>query len=445
MKKSLIKIICLLMIVGLNWAGISAVGKTFAYFFDNEDSNANLYQAGVLDFSLYSPTGNFVPSAVVTNMMPGDSVTREISVIKNGNPFQYNAWTVKTGGDDNFCNALTLEAKLEGVIKYSDGLMSFNLTLPVIVGDDGQDDWLFTVTLPLGSSFPTGKVCQIKFVFDGWQINIPSSSVGFSDQEEIASSFATGGIKINKVYYDVDGEHGSEYNNEWIEIYNPLDNPVDISGWIIEDNNSTDIIPSSSPIPAKGFAIISGSSSTWGYWDIPAGVVKIVLADGKIGGDGLDNDSDRVILKMPNGSGIEDDAMSYGEDTYAFDPPCSDVAEGHILGRVPTGVDTNQASDWQDLGLPSVTVTNPNGGEVWWIGRTYTLGWTATNPNGDDNLLTIDIWYSADSGATWANIVTGEYNDGAYNWRVPLFLNGYYVVSSYARICLLYTSPSPRD
>jgi hypothetical protein len=142
---------------------------------------------------------------------------------------------------------------------------------------------------------------------------------------------------------------------------------------------------------------------------------------------------------MPNG--VEIDAMSYGDDNYAFTPPCPGVSKGHILGRVPTGIDTNTAADWKDLGLPSVTVVWPNGGDILWVGRTYDLLWTATNPNGDNSALSIDIWYSKDSGATWANIATSTENDGVFSWRVPLFINGYYIPSSHARIKVMARGP----
>lgn len=243
-------------------------------------------------------------------------------------------------------------------------------------------------------------------------------------------------LKINKVYYDVDAGHGEEYYNEWVEIYNPTDTPINISGWIIGDNGSEDIIPDSGSVPAHGFAVITGSGATWGYWNIPAEVIKIALPDGKLG-NGLANDGDRVIIKKPGGEEV--DAMSYGGDTYAFNPACPDIAEGHILGRQPNGYDTNQASDWKDFALPSVTVIIPNGGELWWIGGTYAIEWTAVNHNGGGNDLTVDIYYSADSGATWANIVKGTENDGEYEWKIPLFLGDYYVLSQQARIKITAT------
>lgn len=245
-------------------------------------------------------------------------------------------------------------------------------------------------------------------------------------------------LVINKVYYDVDANHGSEDANEWIEIYNPSDQPKDISSWSIADNTSEDVIPVSSPIPVGGFAIITGDNSTFDFWEVPAGVIKIVLEDGKIG-NGLNNDGDRMILK--DADGVEVDAMSYGSDTYAFDPSAPDVDEGHALGREPLGFDSNTANDWKDFGPPEINVLWPNGGEVLYVGRTYNLMWEAFNQNGPDSALSIDIYYSRDSGTTWATILQDTENDGVYKWRVPLFINGYYVPSSKARIKMAAVGP----
>ncbi|MHA1483248.1 MAG: hypothetical protein ACTSQA_07420 [Candidatus Heimdallarchaeaceae archaeon] len=51
-KISVLRIIVLLVIVGLNWTGLSAVTETIAYFNDVENSNTNVCQVGTLDFSL---------------------------------------------------------------------------------------------------------------------------------------------------------------------------------------------------------------------------------------------------------------------------------------------------------------------------------------------------------------------------------------------------------
>ena len=242
-------------------------------------------------------------------------------------------------------------------------------------------------------------------------------------------------LVINKVYYDVDANHGTEPDNEFIELYNSSRQPIDISDWIIADSAAQDMLPADTIIPGHGYVLITGNSSTFGFWNIPSDVIEIVLADGKIG-DGLDDDGDRVILKTSEG--VEVDAMSYGTDTYAFNPSCPDVDEGDMLGRYPNGFDTDKASDWKDYGLPTVHVDYPNGGETWYVGRSYHLKWTATNPTGSNSDILIDLYYSADSGATWGKIVDSTENDGDYYWRVPLYIGhvgtGYYVPSPNARI-----------
>jgi signal peptidase len=172
-------------------------------------------------------------------------------------------------------------------------------------------------------------------------------------------------VVINEVYYDVDSAHqstGTENHNEWIELYNAGPDAIDISGWIIEDSGpaaSTDVIPSTPPIPADTFVVITPSSSTWNYWpSIPSGAVKIVLTstDTKIG-NGLNNEGDRVILRDSGRNVV--DAISYGNDNSVWDPGCPSVATGHSLARSSKGYDTNQPGDFVDLATPNPG-TNPH-------------------------------------------------------------------------------------
>ncbi|MHA1253609.1 MAG: TasA family protein, partial [Candidatus Helarchaeota archaeon] len=335
-QNSVKKIISLLLIIGLNWTGILAIGQTLASFNDTENSVGNVLSAGSLDFSLSSSQDNFGPRPeVALNMMPGDSVTREIQVKNEGSlPFQYKVYFEKISGDDDFCQSLQLMAKLDGEIKYDGSLMNFNLSGPIIFSDP-EDDWFFVIYLPYESNF-VNKICQFKFVFGGWQDNIESyEESGFSDIEEITSHLASWGLRINEVYYDVAPDKGNEGHtanpDEWIELYNPTNQDINVKDWTITDNTCSRTINANINIPAGGFAVVSKDASTWapgtGYWILPAGTTKIIL--GQNIGNGLANDGDRVILSRFDG--LEIDAVSYGTDTYAFVPACSDVDEGHSL------------------------------------------------------------------------------------------------------------------
>jgi hypothetical protein len=264
-------------------------------------------------------------------------------------------------------------------------------------------------------------------------------------------------IVINEVYYDVNtreacGPFEEDPKNEWVEIYNPTDEEIDISGWTIEDNTSQDIIPPSPPIPAGGFAIISQDSSTWQFWSIPEEAIKIEL--GSRIGNGLANDGDRVILRDQEGNIV--DQMSYEGDISIWNPapPLDelgnpyDLPDGHSLGRDPDGFDLDEADDFKDFEyptpggkslIPRVQVIIPNGGEIWYMGQTYSIEWSATNPGGDDSLLNIDIWYSKNSGQTWFYLVAENLpNAGVYDWTIPIDPN---LATTQGRIKVLATNP----
>jgi agmatine/peptidylarginine deiminase len=66
---------------------------------------------------------------------------------------------------------------------------------------------------------------------------------------------------------------------------------------------------------------------------------------------------------------------------------------------------------------PHVTVSAPNGGELWTLGETHDIEWTATDNVG---VTSIDIYLSTDSGATFPHtIATGLANTGTYAWPIP--------------------------
>jgi predicted ribosomally synthesized peptide with SipW-like signal peptide len=537
-RNSITKIIAILTIVSLNWAGLSAVIDTFAYFSDTAISSGNTFTAGTLDFSL--STGEWSPEEKAVNLQPGESVTRDINVIKNGSlGFQYNASTVidTENSDMDFCNALSLEAELGGGTEYSGNLDGLNFTSPIIIDSSGQDDWIFTITLSSGYSVPEdGAICEFKFIFDAWQENL-SFGQGFYDSEEFDNSLETGGsttsgyspiadayinenkpkenkggvkelqirsedgknketfikfdfnfpsgttiissnlklymksapstsrdyearrvlgswkerdpygidwntqpavdgtltdsvlsgttknvwlswdvtndvrnfvndlgsypnygwqlkdnnedsstayeakfhsresskielrpilevqfsvpevatdhLVINEVYYHVGSGKGNDIKNEWVEIYNPTDSAVDISGWKICDGQACDTIPASSEIPSKGFTVITNKASTWDKWSIPDGVIKIVLNSAI--GNGLANTGDGVELRKADNTLV--DAMSYGSDTTYFELPLS--GKGKSLARIIKGYDTDSATDWIINATPNPG-TNPS-------------------------------------------------------------------------------------
>ena len=93
-NKSLLKIIVVLLITGLNLTGLLAIGETISYYFDSEASNQNVYQAGVLDFDLTSPTTNFISPDIVS--LIGASAALSIT----GTPFNGPIGAARVGYKD---------------------------------------------------------------------------------------------------------------------------------------------------------------------------------------------------------------------------------------------------------------------------------------------------------------------------------------------------------
>ncbi len=71
---------------------------------------------------------------------------------------------------------------------------------------------------------------------------------------------------------------------------------------------------------------------------------------------------------------------------------------------------------WPDTEQPAVTLTSPNGGEVWEAEADSTITWSA---NDNVGVTSIDILLSRDGGVTFdETIATGLANDGSHTWQV---------------------------
>jgi hypothetical protein len=87
------------------------------------------------------------------------------------------------------------------------------------------------------------------------------------------------------------------------------------------------------------------------------------------------------------------------------------------------------ASDIPPLNVnPSVTVTDPNGGETLASGTTFPITWTATDDNGEETIQRFEIRLSTDAGATFnlliaANVPNAPGPAETFNWDVPPGIN----------------------
>jgi hypothetical protein len=167
-----------------------------------------------------------------------------------------------------------------------------------------------------------------------------------NDDEEPAQTVDH--LLISEVYYDVDGAHGADQTNEWIEIFNPTASTVNLTNWWIQDGTNIDKIPNGTTISAGGLLVLTAASTTSGFW----GATPMVSFENLIG-NGLANGGDAIRLLNATGATTTVDAMSYGSNVSVFNPSVPVVAEGHSLFRSSLLVDTDTATDWVDDATPS--------------------------------------------------------------------------------------------
>ncbi len=109
-------------------------------------------------------------------------------------------------------------------------------------------------------------------------------------------------IWISEVYPTA-GQGRNDPAFEWFELTNPTDRQVDLSGWSIADNTSTD--------PLDQVIIPPNSSIAIGTSDQASVVVVVAITDGRIG-NGLANAGDQLRLINPAGEVVN--AISWGND-----------------------------------------------------------------------------------------------------------------------------------
>lgn len=95
--------------------------------------------------------------------------------------------------------------------------------------------------------------------------------------------------------------------NEWIEIYNNGSVEINVSNWIIGDNDNNDTLEGGlynkegTLIPAKGYAIITDDSTrVYNNFNVSDKAIKLYVDDASIG-NGLSNDGESIYLYDNNG------------------------------------------------------------------------------------------------------------------------------------------------
>jgi cardiolipin synthase len=132
----------------------------------------------------------------------------------------------------------------------------------------------------------------------------------------------------------------NESSNEWIELFNPSEESIDVSGWTIADEKETDAIHADSQngdgttsIPPGRYALITDTGTTvYETFSVAENTIRLSVDDSTLCGYGLNNQKEKIILM--DEEGIVIDAMEWGED-YDDVPgsPAIVPSEGNSLCR----------------------------------------------------------------------------------------------------------------
>jgi len=178
-------------------------------------------------------------------------------------------------------------------------------------------------------------------------------------------------LLISEALYDA---LGTEPDEEWIEIYNAGASTIDLSNYKVGDEEEQGAgegmlqFPAGTSInPGQVIVVANKATAFFGVWGfdpdyemvesdeaVPDMIPYTAWATGSVR---LSNSGDEVLI-LDDGDDIVN-AMSYGDKTTFFDPPCPDVSAGHSLERSPANVNTDAAEDWIDQESPnpgSVTI-----------------------------------------------------------------------------------------
>ncbi|MBN2603288.1 MAG: lamin tail domain-containing protein, partial [Candidatus Thermoplasmatota archaeon] len=178
-----------------------------------------------------------------------------------------------------------------------------------------------------------------------------------------ASAAEQNHLVINEIMYN---PMQDDNYYEWIEIYNPLNCSINISGWSITDNQDTDSLEAdfengngSTIIIPNGYAIIT-DHGTKIYENLTvAENVTLLKVDDKSIGNGLGNTKDKLILT--NSTGCVVDAVEWGYDYNDINgTPAFIGSEGKTLARYPNVDSDNTSIDFFESSVPTPGYPNSN-------------------------------------------------------------------------------------
>lgn len=275
----------------------------------------------------------------------------------------------------------TVITDVEPVENLTDGVSSFGIWLGTAISvtgdakvaawwdrDQGMAAWVYTfygngkvIVFADSSTFSDGTCKTSCSGYDDYSkyddskvaINMVkfgiSGTSGSNNSSQNNQSPTSPTVVINEIMYNPDQVDDSV--GEWVEIYNPNDFDVVLSGWWLgDDEGGGYTFPDGATLPAHGYAVVA-RDDTW--------VKTHYLSDTNFDATAvygnatfqLSNSADDIILKDNQGNVV--DWVSYS-DTWGAD------GNGKTLERVDPLGDSNSSTNWKESTKDGGTPTSRN-------------------------------------------------------------------------------------
>lgn len=154
----------------------------------------------------------------------------------------------------------------------------------------------------------------------------------------LAISLQANDIRISEV---MSNPQGSEYENEFIEVYNQSDHVMHINGWLLSDGSGVDTLGhllGPMELQAQGYAIILDPGyvfATGPYTPlIPDSIPVYTISDGSFGSGGLANTSETVMICSPDSSQVSQMSWSSAsENGYSWERVSLDTPDSLAIWK----------------------------------------------------------------------------------------------------------------
>ena len=258
----------------------------------------------------------------------------------------------------------------------------------------------------------------------------------------LASGVVTGQVVINEIAWAGTAAGASD---EWIELYNPTEDDIDLSGWTLRfgerairfaDVEAGALDIRRTEIEAGGYFLLERTDDT-----SVANVEADVIYRGGLSNAGVD-------LQLLDAEGHIVDEALFSEGGWpagtssGAQPPYASMerVDAHATewrtndGVIRDGLDAEggpingtpgaeNAATVLAARAPRVELLAPSAeGEV--LSGTYEIEWSAVDPDDPSTALGVSVYLSADEGTTWNPVAENLTNTGSYLWDTVGVSNG---------------------